>query len=78
MNSEQFNLLLNKLEKLQKEREKEEVGPPLRTDPERGQSKSKRPPQQSRYPNDISKYEVTETLGAGTFGRVKQILGPSK
>jgi hypothetical protein len=31
MNSEQFNLLLNKLEKLQKEREKEEVGPPLRT-----------------------------------------------
>jgi hypothetical protein len=31
MNSEQFNLLLNKLEKLQKEREKEEVGLPLRT-----------------------------------------------
>ena len=31
-----------------------------------------------KYPNDISKYEVVQTLGAGTFGRVKQIISPSK
>jgi serine/threonine protein kinase len=33
---------------------------------------------QNRYPTDISKYEITETLGAGTFGRVKLVLSPSK
>lgn len=32
----------------------------------------------NKYPHDISKYEIIETLGAGTFGRVKQILSPSK
>lgn len=32
----------------------------------------------TKYPHDISKYEIIETLGAGTFGRVKQILSPSK
>jgi hypothetical protein len=58
MNSEQFNLLLNKLEKLQREREHEEVGPPLKHEPERAHSKSKRN-HNARYPNDISKYEVT-------------------
>jgi len=31
-----------------------------------------------RYPHDITKYEVTETLGAGTFGRVKQVIGSNK
>lgn len=41
MNSEQFNLLLSKLEKLQKEREKEEVLP-QKAEGERGQSKSRR------------------------------------
>lgn len=30
-----------------------------------------------KYPNDISKYKVTQTLGAGTFGRVKQIVSPT-
>lgn len=59
MNTEQFNLLLNKLEKLQKEREREEVGPPLKTEPDRNHSKSKRAGQQNRYPTDISKYEIT-------------------
>ena len=75
MNSEQFNLLLNKLEKLQQERDKEEVGPPLQTEHPRNSSKPKRNPN-NRYPHDISKYEVTETLGAGTFGRVKQVIAP--
>lgn len=56
MNSQQFNLLLNKLEKLQKERQKEDVGPPLRPDPERAHSKSKRIHQHNRYPADILKY----------------------
>ena len=32
----------------------------------------------SKYPNDISKYEIVQTLGAGTFGRVKQIVAPNK
>lgn len=32
----------------------------------------------SKYPNDISKYEVVQTLGAGTFGRVKQVIAPNK
>ena len=77
MNSEQFNLLLGKLEKLQKEREREDVGPPLKHDPDRAPSKSKRNAP-SKYPHDITKYEVTETLGAGTFGRVKQVLSPNK
>jgi len=54
------------------------VGPPLRLEPERANSKSKRNAPVNRYPNDISKYEITETLGAGTFGRVKQIVAPSK
>ena len=82
MNSEQFDILLNKLEKLKKDREREEVAVPLRIEPDRSHSKSKRhaPPQGSagRYPHDITKYEVTETLGAGTFGRVKQVIAPNR
>ena len=34
--------------------------------------------QNNRYPPHISKYEVLTTLGAGTFGRVKQVLTPGK
>lgn len=75
MNTDQLNLLINKLEKLQREREKEEPGP-VRTD----KSKSKRgaPAASHKYPNDITKYEVIQNLGAGTFGRVKQVVGPNK
>lgn len=62
---------------MQREREKEEVGLPLKHEPDRAYSKSKRNTS-NRYPHDITKYEVTETLGAGTFGRVKQVIGPSK
>ncbi len=55
MNAEQFNLLLNKLEKLQKEREGEEVV----CRPSKGSSdkaKLKKHISYSKYPNDISKY----------------------
>ena len=75
MNSEQFNLLLNKLEKLQKERENEDTDPIKKG--ERNQSKPKKNVQ-SKYPNDISQYEVIQNLGAGTFGRVKQVVAPNK
>lgn len=75
MNSEQFNLLLNKLQKLQKEREHEEPDPSKKND--RNPSKSKKNIN-SKYPNDISQYEVVQNLGAGTFGRVKQVVAPNK
>lgn len=75
MNSDQFNLLLNKLEKLQKEREHEEPDPSKKND--RYPSKSKKNIH-NKYPNDISQYEVVQNLGAGTFGRVKQVVAPNK
>lgn len=77
MNNQQFELLMTKLEKLQKERQREDRSN------EKSQEKDvkiKRVSQfqNNRYPPHISKYEVLTTLGAGTFGRVKQVLTPGK
>ena len=77
LNSQQVELLLTKLDKVKKERAKEDRSNEGSLEKER-KSKKHSQFQTNRYPPSIDRYEVITTLGAGTFGRVKLVAAPNK